>query len=407
MTFEQSFDSYFRMFIEVNTKKSKNEVTSSKSSCLSKYKQSLPKNFYYSLPNSILLKLTSDCNLRCKHCFYSNTPEKYNQNLDYTFREVLALVDFLVKDLNILSLIYTGGEPFLRKDFLEIVEYTKQYYLPLIIQTNGTLINKNTADALAVLLDYKTDLIQISLEGGNKDTHEQIRGSGTFNKTIDAIKMLRANGIPVQINTTITSVNAPTLCEILELCKKLNVTKLSVNHFNVCHEKHRYLELTPEDNLHYNYKIFKESLKYPEIFVILKSFDLFDFLKIPRTRKIVDDYISKNKIPYNPNKCVTCHNHNKLTIDSKGNVLLCSMDESKDAILGNLREQNFYDIWENRFNTPYFQKRDMSTTKCRNCKYIPLCNTGCMASAYKKYGDINCAAAECTYFEEYMRLKNG
>ena len=66
-------------------------------------------------------------------------------------------------------------------------------------------------------------------------------------------------------------------------------------------------------------------------------------------------------------------------------------------------KKDFYEIWENRFNTPYFQKRDISTTKCKNCKYIALCGTGCMASAYKKYGDINAAPAECTYYQEYLK----
>ena len=76
---------------------------------------------------------------------------------------------------------------------------------------------------------------------------------------------------------------------------------------------------------------------------------------------------------------------------------------SDDTTLGNLHEKDFYEIWENRFNTPYFQKRDISTTKCKNCKYIALCGTGCMASAYKKYGDINAAPAECTYYQEYLK----
>jgi len=121
----------------------------------------------------------------------------------------------------------------------------------------------------------------------------------------------------------------------------------------------------------------------------------------------LDNYIQNQNITVSEGKCLACHRHNKLTVSSQGNVFLCSMDESKEATLGNLREKSFYEIWENRFNIPYFQKRDITTTKCKDCKYIALCGTGCMASAYKKYGDINMAPAECNYFKEYLRGLNG
>ena len=104
---------------------------------------------------------------------------------------------------------------------------------------------------------------------------------------------------------------------------------------------------------------------------------------------------------------MSCHNHNKIVISAQGNIFLCSMYEEESTKLGNLYEQNFYDIWNNRSNNPYFQKRDLTTTKCRNCKYIALCGTGCLASAYKKYKDINCAPAECCYFEEYLKEQHG
>lgn len=83
--------------------------------------------------------------------------------------------------------------------------------------------------------------------------------------------------------------------------------------------------------------------------------DIFDFLKIAAGRKILDAYLEENKPKILENQCLSCHNHNKIVISAKGDVFLCSMYESDDTTLGNLHEKDFYEIWENRFNTPYFQ----------------------------------------------------
>ncbi len=376
-------------------------------SCYTKYKESLPKGYIFAFPNSIVLKVTEACNLRCKHCFYAEQPEFYNKRSELNTTEIKELIDFLVDEINIIFLTLTGGEVFVRKDFLEILNYIKQKYIPVIIQTNGVLIDEIKAKQLGKTLNLKTDSVQISLEGADAESHNKIRGDGTFEKAINAIQLLRKNNIRVQINMTLTTVSAPKIENIFELCRNLNVNWLSIGRLEICSDKQRYLELPTEELMNYSNILLTKAKKINDIKMDYRALTLFDFLKLPEGKILLDNYINNKDIQISQNKCLTCHHHDKLTISSEGNVFFCSMDESKDAILGNLREQNFYDIWENRFNTPYFQKRDMSTTKCRNCKYIPLCNTGCMASAYKKYGDINCAAAECTYFNEYMRLKNG
>jgi aspartyl aminopeptidase len=98
--------------------------------------------------------------------------------------DIIELIDFLVDDLNILNLTLTGGEPFLRKDFTDIVLHAKNKNLPLVIQTNGTILQETDVKKLSEILYQKTDVIHISLEGADKDSHDNIRGKGTFDKTI-------------------------------------------------------------------------------------------------------------------------------------------------------------------------------------------------------------------------------
>ena len=372
-------------------------------SCVQKYLKSLPSGYCHSYPNVVSLKVTANCNLRCKHCFYSGEPDLYSSDNDSKKEDIFKLIDFLADELNIINLTLTGGETFVRKDFLDIVRYAKSKYLPLVIQTNGTLLNEKIALQLNEVLYKKSDIIHISIDGADEKSHDSIRGSGTFNKAVNSIKLLRKYSLPVQINVCLTSISAPTIQIIFTLSQSLGVDKLSISRFHVSNEQHRYLDLSTVDLIYCSHKVFQEMKKYPNISAAVKIVDIFDFLKIAAGRKILDAYLEENKPKILENQCLSCHNHNKIVISAKGDVFLCSMYESDDTTLGNLHEKDFYEIWENRFNTPYFQKRDISTTKCKNCKYIALCGTGCMASAYKKYGDINAAPAECTYYQEYLK----
>lgn len=374
--------------------------------CLQKYRNSLPAGFNLDFPNMVSLKVTADCNLRCKHCYYSGAPTTYNPENDFSKEDIFELIDFLVDDLNILSLALTGGEPFLRKDFIDIVSHVKTKYIPLNIQTNGTILTEADIKKLSKILYPKTDIIHISLEGANKDAHDSIRGQGSFVKTVKTIKLLRKYNIPVQINSTLTSVSAPDLEKLFELCDSLDVNRLSIAKFRVCHENHKYLKPSIEDTIYCSHKILTQKKAYPHIYAKTKIIDIYDLLQLDEGRKLLDDYLEKHPHKLSEDKCLSCHNHNKLVISAKGDVFLCSAFESDDTTLGNLYKTNFYEIWEKRLSNPYFQKRNLSTVKCKDCKYITLCGAGCLASAYKKYGDINMAPAECPYFNEYLRGLN-
>ena len=397
---------YIQSAFELLIGESKKTFLGEKSSCMQKYKNSLPVGFCHDYPNTVSLKVTADCNLRCKHCYYSGEPTLYNPQDDFSTEDIFELIDFLVDDFNILTLTLTGGEPFLREDFINIVAHAKEKNLPLVIQTNGTILTEKDIKNLSEILYPKTDVIHISLEGANKNAHDSIRGKGTFDKAIESIKLLKKYSLPVQINSTLTFVSAPNLENLFELCDSLNVNRLSISKFHVCHENHKYLDVILEDTIYCAHKILEKMKKYPHIFAKTKIVDIYDFLKLDEGRKILDEYLDKHPKKIHEETCLSCHNHNKLVISAKGDVFLCSTYESEDTTLGNLHESDFYEIWERRLSNPYFQKRNLSTVKCKDCKYITLCGAGCLASAYKEYGDINMAPAECPYFKEYLRRLN-
>ena len=374
----------------------------------SKYRKSFAKDFVFSLPYAFALKVTQACNLRCKHCFYYGNSDFYNKNNEFSTEEFYNLIDFLVDDLNVLFLTLTGGEPFVRSDFMDILSYIKSKNIPVRIQTNGTLINEDIVLKLKDILDLKNDLIHISLEGADKESNDTLRGEGTFDKVISTVKLLRQHNISVQINTTLTTLSAPKMTNIFKICKSMGVSNLDIGKFKVCNEKQKYLELNDDDLFNYSLEILTEIKKYPNIKIAYKALNLFDFLKTSVGRTIVGDYVEKtNSFIDSENTCLSCHRHERLTMSSEGDLYLCSFDDSEKAVLGNLREKSFEEIWEQRFENPYFKERSPKTIRCKNCKFLGLCKGGCIINAYKKYGDINMADSECSYFEEYLRGQDG
>ncbi|EGT3893087.1 radical SAM protein, partial [Clostridioides difficile] len=118
------------------------------------------------------LSLTNRCNLSCNHCVSSCSP-KEEDYMDTSM--ILKLIDNLC-ELNVRSLVLTGGEPLVREDFFEIVNYIKKK-LPLeelSLSTNATLINDTNIDFII----SKFHKVDISLDGIDEETCSNIRGKG-------------------------------------------------------------------------------------------------------------------------------------------------------------------------------------------------------------------------------------
>lgn len=157
------------------------------------------------------LETTSNCNLTCKHCRGMS-----GAHLD---------IDTAKKAIDVLSsfklLILTGGEPLLHPDIFSILEYAKDRMDRVALATNGTLISKDTAGKLKI-----ASRVSVSLDGAKPETHDKIRGKGTFYRTIDGIKKLKDENVKVQINTTIMSANISQIEDIILLCEDLKVDAL-------------------------------------------------------------------------------------------------------------------------------------------------------------------------------------
>src|ERR1700730_17241952 len=156
-------------------------------------------------PFEVSIEVTRRCPLECLHC-YNNLPmgDLQARNRELSKEEHFKLLDDLA-ELGCLWLLYTGGEIFARKDFLEIYTYAKKKGFLITLFTNGTLIRERTAD---YLLEYPPFAIEITLYGRTKKTYEALTGiPGSYERCLRGIELLRDRGLPLKLKTVPTTID--------------------------------------------------------------------------------------------------------------------------------------------------------------------------------------------------------
>jgi MoaA/NifB/PqqE/SkfB family radical SAM enzyme len=169
----------------------------------------------------VKIKLTSRCNLRCVMCRYGRTRGEElvsSARWQEIFSELAAL--------GCRKVHFSGGEVFLRRDFLELAEGAVAQGLKVNLTTNGTLIDKARARRLAAI---GVNGVSISLDGPRAKEHDRIRGrAGAFKATLHAIRLLRreAPRVKLRVNCVLMRRNYAWLPEMVALAGALEVDEL-------------------------------------------------------------------------------------------------------------------------------------------------------------------------------------
>ena len=157
------------------------------------------------LPMQVSIEVTRRCPLECQHC-YNNLPmgDQDARNRELNTEEHFRVLDEL-EEMGCFWLLYTGGEIFARKDFLEIYTYAKKKGFLITLFTNGTLITEKIAD---YLVEWRPFVIEITLYGRTKETYEALTQiPGSYERCLRGIELLRSRGLPVKLKTVATSIN--------------------------------------------------------------------------------------------------------------------------------------------------------------------------------------------------------
>lgn len=313
-------------------------------------------------PYKLTFAITYMCNYKCKHCSIWKRKPSNELSLDE--------IELFVKNYNHFKWFnLTGGEPFLRKDLIDIVQTLKENSkTPLLFNTttngfNPDLIYSKVEEMLSLRIPLT--VVVVSLDG-YKQLHEYVRGvKGSFNnalKTFELLKELMKENkrFKTFLGYTVNPLNIGQFKRtFIEVKKRMKVVSLRDFHFNIYHTStHYYGNLNMSNEFdEYREKLLDE-LKLINSFKKINPLNLISFLEKGYV-KLAMKYVKNNKTPL-PCKAI----QSSIFIDPMGNVFPCTIFEYK---LGNLR--NFeYDLKKilNQKKTME-KKRLVKLLRCPNC----------------------------------------
>ncbi len=294
------------------------------------------------IPISGGIEVTMECNLNCKHCY----AQGISQGKEMTSQEFFNTIDEIVS-LGCFWLLFTGGEPFNRSDFLDIYTYAKKKGLVVSIFTNATLITSKIADYLSKWCPF---IVEVTLYGISKETYERITGiTGSFEKCMRGIHLLLEKKIPVALKTVVMKLNKHEILEMKKFAKDLGVDFRYSTNIQPRIDGTRKpvkLRLSPEE--------------------ILK-FDRADQERFKRWKELILEHWGTAS---NPEYLYNCRaGLNSFHIDPFGKLSICLMSRNSTY---DLRNGSFWEGWYNFIPKVRSVKAPLNY-KCRDCEMIALC----------------------------------
>lgn len=159
-----------------------------------------------------------DCNLKCSYCVAKSGPTAPRRALG--MENVKRLVDEAV-ELGFEHVFFTGGEPFLLDEIYEMLAYTSERIKTTVL-TNAMLLRGARLEKLRAIAKENL-IVQVSLDGGRPEDHDAYRGAGTWEKTVDGIRLLQAAGFRVRLGSTETPVNSAHLHILCQFHRSIGI----------------------------------------------------------------------------------------------------------------------------------------------------------------------------------------
>lgn len=325
-------------------------------------------------PSLISWNLTKKCNLRCPHC-YLEAGKKAEYEL--STEECLGLVEEM-KQLGTEMLILTGGEPLLRKDIFDIAQHASGQGIWVVMGTNGVLVTEKTAQKM---LECGVKGVAISLDSIEAEKHNQFRGGpNSWEYSVRALKICRAAGLQVLVQTTVMESNYEEIPQLIEFTRGLGAWSFNLYFLVQTGRGQQMNDLSPQRTHAMLENLVELQDRYRPMLVRSKC--------APQFKQIAYEM---GKGGLESGGCMAGTEYCRIT--PEGNVTPCPY---MPVVAGNVLEQRFTDIWH---TSPVFRElRDLDQLqgRCGRCELKELCG-GCRCRAYAASGDYLQEDPACTY----------
>jgi len=334
-------------------------------------------NLRYSREDSagpvVVYNCTSRCNLNCLHCYsYS---QRDSQSSELTTAQAKKLIRQLA-EADCPVVLFSGGEPLLREDLLELLAEAAQLGLRCVISSNGTLIDSSAAQRLR---DASVNYVGISLDG-DQTVHDKFRAAkGSFKAAVEGIENCKKAGLKTGLRFTITKTNSNQVRFIFDIAASTGVRRICFYH----------LVRTGRAQEMENQALNPDQIRHL-IDTIIEKTD--DFVK----RGYLDEVLTVGNHADGPYLLVRMKQENNHLYDKAKELLLLnggnrtgekigcvSWDGSvhpdqfwRNYSLGNIRDKPFSQIWENSAEPVLHKLRNKTRfgdKRCLKCRWFELC----------------------------------
>ena len=329
-------------------------------------------------PKTMAFEVTGQCRFECRHCRSHAGPGQAEELTTQQCKKILLAV----ADYSPCTLIFTGGEPLEREDMLELIAYSVSVGLQPVLATCGYRIDETM---MGQLKEAGVAALSLSLDGASRETHDVLRqAKGGFDAVMQAAELAKSHGIPFQINTTLSRINAAEVIAIANLAQQLGSTC-----FNP-------LILVPtRDDQGVNDQLL-DPVEYEMLLneLLQIKMDLGIEMRVtcgPQFSRLIQGQTSAEKRVGVNNGCLGGHEFGYIT--RRGDIQTCGFLELK---AGNLIENgyNFAGIWEESRLLQQIRDRHHYTGRCASCSDVNICG-GCRARAFAADGDYLAADPLC------------
>ncbi len=353
----------------------------------------------------VVWNMTRRCNLRCVHCYAKALEEGGTDAISTA--QGKALIDDLAA-YGAPVMLFSGGEPLVRKDLVELANHAVSRGMRAVISTNGTLISKEKARELkGVGLSY----VGISLDGG-EEVHDRFRKvPGSFKKALEGIENCQAEGLKVGLRFTINKRNVGEVPVLFDLVRDLEVPRICFYHLVY---SGRGSDLIKEDLDH------AETRAVVDL-ILDRTRQLFDQGK-PKEVLTVDNHADgpylwlrmKREDPKRAEEVFELLQYNEGNSSGRG-IGCISWDGEvhadqfwRERSFGNVLERPFSAIWDDPKIELLHKLKDKKAHvggRCARCRFLNICGGNFRARAEAWSGDIWAEDPACYLTDEEIGLK--
>lgn len=348
----------------------------------------------------VVWNITRRCNLKCIHC-YAHANETTSED-ELSTAEGKKLLDDLA-GFGVPVILFSGGEPLVRKDLPELASYAVKKGMRAVISTNGTLITDNVAKELK---DIGLSYVGISIDGTEK-VNDRFRGvNGAFNSAINGIKSCKKAGIKVGLRFTVNNHNGNEIPAIFDILEDMDIPRVCFYHLVYAGRGSKMIE---EDLSH------EKSREIVDL-IIDKTRSLHERGK-PKEVLTVDNhadgpYLYLRLLKEDPDRAAEVL---KLLEMNDGNnsgrgIGCVSWDGEVYAdqfwrhySFGNIKEKPFSEIWTDT-SEPLMkklkEKKKHVKGKCASCRWLDICGGNFRVRAEAATGDLWAPDPACYLTEE-------